>query len=273
MTERRRSRPLLGTFVEIGATAGTPALDAAISAAFNAIEKVHRLMSFQDPASELSRLNASDGDWVTLDPLTVRVLRLALAMTRASAGLFNCTVGGRLVAAGALPNHGGPMPLDCGHADDVELEGGGARLRRPVRVTLDGVAKGFAVDLAVRTLRAHGIASGWVNAGGDIRVFGEAALPVHRREADGRLTPLGDLRGGAIATSQTREQVGPRFPALIVSGDQGTPTAGVWTVLAAMAWRADALTKVAGLAPPSERAAMIARLGGYLVVPMMKEAA
>ena len=55
----RRARPLLGTFVEIE-VAGTveSAVNQAIDAAFDAIASVHRLMSFHDPDSDVSRLNS-----------------------------------------------------------------------------------------------------------------------------------------------------------------------------------------------------------------------
>ena len=46
----RRARPLLGTFVEIEAAgAARSELDAAIDAAFEAVARVHRLMSFHEP--------------------------------------------------------------------------------------------------------------------------------------------------------------------------------------------------------------------------------
>jgi len=56
--EVRRCRPLLGAFVAIQAF-GTDAgdLERAVEAAFLAIAQVHRLMSFHDPESEVSRMN------------------------------------------------------------------------------------------------------------------------------------------------------------------------------------------------------------------------
>ena len=54
----RRKQPLLGTFVEI-ATAGAARgeLQEAVDDAFAAVAEVHRLMSFHDPQSDVSRLN------------------------------------------------------------------------------------------------------------------------------------------------------------------------------------------------------------------------
>jgi thiamine biosynthesis lipoprotein len=254
-------RPMLGTFVEVGVIAGLHAHDAA----FRAIELVERSLSFQDPASELSCLNRSAAEFVALSPPALRVLRLARAMTAASDGLFNCTVGGSLVRAGALPDHGGPEPLDAGTAEDILIERGRACIARPLRITLDGIAKGYAVDCAIRALQRAGARAGWVNAGGDLRVFGALTLPVWVRGADGRPRLAGGLRHAAMATSMTGAPADPSFPGRIVHPGARPPRPGVWTVLARHAWRADALTKVAALAPEALRAALLTRLGGRLV--------
>lgn len=260
----RRMRPQMGTFVEIGC-ASHAAAEAALDAAFHAIGQIERRLSFHDPGSELSRLNAARGGVVKLSPQSRCVLAAAVAFTRASGGLFNCTVGGELVARGALPDHLGGECLAMGCADDVVFDdASGVRLARAVRVTLDGFAKGWAVDRAVAALRSRGIARGWVNAGGDLRVFGDLVLPVSRRESDGRLVRLGGLRNGALATSIAGAPRDADFPGLIV----GTaPTRGVWSVTARFAWRADALTKVAANARAGEREAVVARLRGRLYVP------
>lgn len=269
----RRQRPLLGTFVEIGVLGDGYKAQAAVTAAFGVIERLQARLSYQSPTSDLTRLNAAPGEWVQFDMDCLRVLRLALELTRITGGLFNCTVGGALVEAGVLPNHGAAPGLPLGTAEDVEISGRRARLKRPIRITLDGIAKGFAADRAISTLRGQGMTTGWVNAGGDIRCFGGAAVPVQRREADGSFTPLGVLRDGAIATSQARPLPNPRFPALIVAREGSRPGPGTWTVLAASAWRADALTKVAATAPAKDRAAWIARLRGHLVIPGLERAA
>ena len=50
-------------------------------------------------------------------------------------------------------------------------------------IDLGGIAKGYAVDVAVEALRVRGIVSGIVNAGGDLRVLG--------RSPDGSLWRIG----------------------------------------------------------------------------------
>jgi thiamine biosynthesis lipoprotein len=259
-------RPLLGTFVEIG-FAPVPGDQSAVQAAFAVIEEVQRRLSFQDPESELSALNRCRCEFLALSSLTVRVLRLARAMTVASGGLFNCTLGGALVRRGVLPDHGHGEMLDVGTAADIEIRGRKVRLTRPVRLTLDGIAKGYAVDLAVHTLRREGVRSGWVNAGGDLRVFGPLTLPVHRREADGALRLLGGLHEAAIASSLVRDGTDRRFPGTILRTGGDRMARRMCSVLSRQAWRADALTKVAALAPDWQRPALLNRLGGRLLEP------
>ncbi len=258
MPELRRMRPVLGTYVEVAA--GGASAEAGMYAAFASLHDSHARWSFHEPDSELSQLNRQPGVELGLSRGSLRLLRLARAMTLASEGLFNCTVGGALVRRGLLPDHGAAPWLDTGVAEDLQLTHTTACLRRPVRITLDGIAKGYAVDLAVQALRRSGVVSGWVNAGGDLRVFGDAELPVHRREAHGGLAPLGRVRACALASSQTAAPTAA-FPGFIVGAS--TNTACVFSVMARSAWRADALTKVAAAAPPEERAARVARLGGH----------
>jgi FAD:protein FMN transferase len=258
----RRMRPALGTFVEAGCagSAGLSALDAAFASLALAQER----WSFQDPGSELSRINGSDGGWVAVHGDTVRLLRLARALMLASGGYFDFTVGGAQVRRGSLPDHGGLPALERGSALDVELGRGAVRLRRPVRLVLDGIAKGYAVDAACRAMRRAGAAAGWINAGGDIRVFGDVELPIALRGEDGGVRPYGTLRNAAFASSMVAARRDESFGADIIGPAGLAPQPGVWSVSARSAWRADALTKVAAIAPAKVRAALLASLGGQL---------
>src|ERR1700740_1024197 len=100
--EIRRARPLLGTFVEIGAV-GANAI-AGIEAAFHEVETIHRLMSFHEPTSDVSRINrAVPGDVVPINRRTYEVLYRANMVSALSSGAFDVTVGGKLVEEGFLP--------------------------------------------------------------------------------------------------------------------------------------------------------------------------
>lgn len=262
----RRTRPLLGTYVTV--TLWEQPQPEQFDAAFAAISHIRELLSFHDAGSDLSRLNLSRGEQVRIHPQSLRVLCLALTMSRKSGGLFNPTVGGSLVAAGILPDHGFGCRLPVGHAGDVAVGPGYARLLRPVLVTLDGIAKGYAVDCAVAALLQTGARAGIVNAGGDLRVFGECAVPLHVAGEDDLLRPAGFLHNAAVATSGMTERHDPDRPGWIVAPGQSPSACGNISVLAARTWRADALTKVAACAPTHARQQWLAKLGGRLVEPL-----
>ena len=187
----RRARPLLGTTVEI-AVAGTvrSAMEAAIEAAFAAIAAVHRLMSFHESTSDVSRLNrdAHAGPIVVHD-WTFEVLRVAADLHNRSGGAFNVGVALVLQALGALPNDAGVHPsahLAATINPNALMEllpGNRVRFLHPqVRIDLGGIAKGFAVDRAIAVLRRHGLQRGLVNAGGDMRAFGPEGYAIHIRD-------------------------------------------------------------------------------------------
>ncbi len=263
-------RPLLGTHVEVVVHAASADVgQRAIDAAFAAIAGVQQRLSAHDPDSELNRLNRQPGQRVPMSRDSLRVLALAQRLMRASGGLFDPTLGAQLAQRGVLPALPGPAAWPHGSADDWQIGPGWAQLHRPLRLVLCGIAKGFAVDRGVAALRSAGVRAGAINAGGDLRVFGDAPQPVHRREADGRIHPLGQLRDAALATSEVRPDAAwsPQQPGLVLHGAAGRAQAGVYSVIARSAWRADALTKVAALAAPHERAALVARLGGIWLDP------
>jgi thiamine biosynthesis lipoprotein len=205
----KRCRPQLGTFVEIEVDeiGGLDAL-AAIEQGFAAVARVAARMSFHDPASDLSRINAAAaGSSLRLDPWTVELLALAQALHTATGGSFDCGVGVHLKRWGLLPTHADARPNDeaeGGSIADLEiLDAGRVRLRRAVCLDLGGIAKGYAVDQAIAALERAGVTSAIVNAGGDLRVLGERARPIHLRRPDApdRLVHAGDLADGALATS------------------------------------------------------------------------
>ena len=107
----RRARPLLGTFVEISANgARSGDLQAAISGAFDAVADVHRLMSFHDRDSDVSRLNREAAIRpVAVHPWTYEVLHWSAELHAASHGLFDVAVADTLQRVGLLPGgDGGP---------------------------------------------------------------------------------------------------------------------------------------------------------------------
>lgn len=253
--EVRRARPALGTFVEI-AVAGLEddAAHRAIDAAFSVVETVQQRMSFHDAESMLSRINREAARRpVQVDAWTFAVLRAARLVYEKSAGMFDVTVAPRLQELGFLPGRR-PRPVASRPATfaDVELLSGGVvRFSRgDVCIDLGGIAKGYAVDRAIATLRRAGVRSGLVNAGGDLRVLGGAQRVAVRHPAMPHAAHFSlPLRNAAIATSANyfaeRWKEGEVL-APIIDPKTHERSARVLsaTVRARTAMLADALTKV-----------------------------
>jgi thiamine biosynthesis lipoprotein len=274
----RRARPLLGTIVEIEICADRPYddLHAAIDEAFASIEQVHALMSYHDAGSELSRLNRSASSTAQrVDPRTYAVLQAALQFAQISEGAFDPSVAPRLAALGVLPRLGGPVDEDATWRD-VELRDGElVRFLKPLRLDLGGIAKGFAVDEAVETLRRLEIDEILINAGGDLRIAGHQQRGIMLRD------PTAPMRGGhrvslqnaALATSAayfSRSKFHNREISALIDGRSREPYAGASSVSvrAKTCMAADALTKVVLFADPATAEHCLARFAAnaYLLV-------
>jgi thiamine biosynthesis lipoprotein len=244
----RRCRPLLGTFVEIETDE-----PAAFDAAFFAVDAVHRLMSAHEPASELSLVNRSaQVTGVEVSEPTAAVLARALQWSRASQGRFDIVrAGSNSLYTSALPLHPGqPFPDPEANWKDVLLEGHAVRFGRPACLDLGGIAKGFAVDRAIEAMIAAGATRGLVNAGGDLRVFGQQPWPIDVVEpATRRPVARIDLHNMALATSAGLPSEDDRleYGHLLHNVRQWTSV----TVRAASACDADALTKILWAGAPS----------------------
>ncbi len=225
---------------------------AALDDAFHEVAQVHRLMSFHDKASDVSRLNASEcGESIQMHPYTYAVLELAQHLSSLTAGCFDVTVGAQLVEWSLLPRDTLRASRCGGCWADIELLGGTSiRLRRPVCVDLGGIAKGFAVDKATERLKAYGAEGTVVNAGGDIRVSGpDAECIALAADPTPEGAPVVELENGSIASScslpRRRHQSGLEFGPH-VDGISRCPvrTDRFVSVMSRQCILADALTKI-----------------------------
>ena len=221
----RRARPQLGTLVEIGA-AGERHANEAIAGAFLRIAQVESALSRFDAQSSIGRFNqARAGAQIDIGEDARVVLDAASELFAASDGLFDVSLGS-----------GG---------DGWACDGGALRKYRDgVRLDLGGIAKGHAVDVAVLALQRAGVEAGWVNAGGDLRVFGALVLPIDLRdERRGGVRRFAMLEDGAFATSRLTSTP-PGRPS---SRHSSTDAAKHASVAAERCLWADALTKIVAI--------------------------
>jgi FAD:protein FMN transferase len=256
----RRARPLLGTVVSIGVADRRPAprLHAAIDVAFACIERIHQLMSLHLADSELRRLNRDAARSAQrVDPHTYAVFETALRIAALSEGAFDPCIAPRLEEWGLLPRDESRCDPAANWRAIELLPGERIRYARPVRVDLGGIAKGYAVDLAVQSLQANGFKHIVVNAGGDLRVAGADTHCVHLRSPSepSRSEHALALCNTALATSAnyfSRRTNSTASVSALVNPRDGTPYLGPRSVSvrAAHCSSADALTKVVLFAPP-----------------------
>lgn len=255
--EIRRCRPLLGTFVEVTASGLAEGdLQGAVNSAFAAIEHIHNLLSVHEPDSELSYLNRE----AILRPVAVSretfaILRRAHKLASESGGAFDHTVAPVLARWGLLP-----PALRRGKAgtwrDVLLLRGYKVQFLQALAVDLGGIAKGFAVDVAIKTLKRHAVNGAVVNAGGDLRVFGSQPSTVYiRHPAQPQLfAQTVQLRNCAMATSSpcfTEKRWCGKSVSHLVNPIARSAITGATSVSvrASECWLADALTKVVLNAP------------------------
>jgi thiamine biosynthesis lipoprotein len=166
------------------------------------------------PESELSQLNRLAGTHFVASELLFTVLCSALDAAQATGGLYDPTLLNQLVQLGydctfdelpaELPAADRP-PLPGGRWRDIQINRALRLVTLPPGVGVDfgGIAKGMAVDAALKYLRLEGINLALVNAGGDLAVLGvpplEQQWPI---EVQGKISSwVIPLHHGAFATS------------------------------------------------------------------------
>ena len=185
------------------------------------LDEIEGRMSHYRPESELSRFNrARTTEPRPMSPETLRVVAEALAVSRASGGAFDVTVGPLVDAWGFGPGGRAPAAPDGAAlatlrsrvgSDLLELDLAAATLRKrrqDVVVDLSAIAKGYAVDAVATLLDEIGFEDHLVEIGGELRGAGtneEGApwrvaieRPVSGAPAARRIVPL---TNAAVATS------------------------------------------------------------------------
>jgi FAD:protein FMN transferase len=183
----------MGTYANLVViTPDSAAMAPVVARAFGAFHRVDSLMSNWTTTSEVARINrvAAAGPTV-MEPEVAEVVRKSLEVWRLSDGAFDITVEPLVRAWGFL---GGPRRVpseaearaafrlvgaqrlhydDARHTLRFDLEG--------MKIDLGGIAKGYAVDCAAETLRAHGVTDALVNVSGNMEAIGHPEGSDHWR--------------------------------------------------------------------------------------------
>ena len=190
----RTSRQVMGTLASIEAV-GRPGQEAqlreAVGRAYAAIDAVETRMSHYRQDSVVGRINRQAAvEPVPVDEWTWQVLTESRRYWKLSGGAFDPTCGpliemwkrcgaenrlptGKEVAATQALTGFDKADLLAGPPPAIRFT------RSGMRIDLGGIAKGYAIDLAVGELRGAGCLGGLVDIGGDIRAFGRPSDDLH----------------------------------------------------------------------------------------------
>lgn len=258
-----RDRAMVGLGSTLSLRAGhadATQAEAGLDAAVNAIRHVERQMSLFDPQSAISQLN-HDGVLHNPHPDLVKILQLAQRVSQRSQGAFDISVQAlwlawqRAQAQGRLPSAAEVKSAQSLVGwQQVEVSRQRIRFTRPrMAITLNGIAQGFAGDMAKAALQSHGVAHALIDTG-EWSAWGRSpqstpwALGVaDPRHADALIARL-TTDGRAVATSSDahyRFGSDDRHHHILNPKTGYSPRAlASVTVLAPTCALADALTKV-----------------------------
>jgi thiamine biosynthesis lipoprotein len=277
-----RSVPVMGTVLRVVAHATADSVaEAAAEAGRSAVFRVDSLMSHYRPGSDVGRLTsaAGSGAWVSLSGETLEVLQSSLAWAERSGGAFDPTVGPLMRAWGFFDHEparptperlAAVRPLVDWTAVAVEPAEGAARLEREgMSIDFGAIAKGYALDRAMDSMRAAGALAGMVDLGGNVSVFGPPpggdsvwTVGIRHPRSEAELMGRVAVSAGSVATSgdyqQMFEEDGVRYSHLM-DPRTGEPARGVVavTVAAPGGARADALSTILFVLGPVEGRAFL----------------
>jgi FAD:protein FMN transferase len=275
----RRTELHMGTEVNITVVASSRArADRAVRAAFREIARIDGLLSHYKDDSEVTRLNSEQ---VLADPspdLRANIEK-SVRYGALSGGAFDITVQPILDLYDHTFRELKRPPTDeeiaraREHVDyrKIRLEGNTLFLGEGQRITLGGIAKGYAVDRALEALHREGVRDALVDAGGDLRASGTnrgrewvAALRNPRDEAD-FIARLGFTDRAVVTSGDYERYYDPdrRFHHIVDprTGTSATELISV-TVIADNAFDADAVSTAAFVLGTEEGLRLVESLEG-----------
>lgn len=152
-----------------------------IDKCFEMADHYEKLFSRTIPDSDVSRINAANGEFVTVDEETLGLIEYGLHYCEISDGRFDITIGA-LSDLWDITNNPGIVPeeekirnaLDTIGYQNLLIEGNQVALTDTgTRLDLGGIAKGYIADKMKEYLQSEGVTSGMINLGGNVLTIGD----------------------------------------------------------------------------------------------------
>ncbi|WP_295229869.1 FAD:protein FMN transferase [uncultured Chryseobacterium sp.] len=250
--EFRIPRKLMGNAFAITVVADSEqaAMDD-IEAGFSEISRIEKLLTTFDAESETNRINAQAGIApVSVDPEVFQLIERSLRISRLTDGYFDISYGGIDKRFWNFDRNMQQLPdpeMVRKHLDLVDYrnillnpETGTVFLKRKgMRIGFGGIGKGYAAEMAKRILVKRGVASGIVNASGDLTAWGNQAdgkpWTIGIADPDHSTQPFSfmNITGMALATSGNYEKfiiVGGKKYSHTINPKTGMPVSGIKSV-------------------------------------------
>jgi FAD:protein FMN transferase len=222
LQEFQQTRSIMDTEVTVAIYASNESeASKAMDDAFNEVYKVDALMSPSKEDSQLNILNTR-GEVENADPAFIYVLERSKYYSEKSEGAFDITIQPvlDLWKSKFLPGGTQKPPtadelnetLKLVNYSEISTENGNASLKPGMKVALGGIAKGYAVDKAIESLKENGIENAFVNAGGDGRYTGQKPdgtpwmIGLQNPDRSGQYVTAIEARDIAVATSGNYER-------------------------------------------------------------------
>lgn len=262
-----RCKTLLGTYVDV-TIVGKQKSDVLLNISqrvFSRIQKIENLLSFHSDDSELSyvNFNAYYHPCIISDEMR-EVLEQALEISQLTDGFYDVSIASELVKNGFLPDKSIRSDNDASWKD-ISLVGNELKFLKNLQIDLGGIAKGYAVDQALKEVEGEDIDI-IINAGGDLTMSHWSDKSVEIRVPSLKKFDVVNLKmkNSSVATSASYYFDKNKNPIISPKSKKMIKDKKSISVFAPNCMLADALTKVAFLHDNGE--SIIKSFGAQMVV-------
>ena len=167
--------------------------ESVITDTFSLLSDYEKMLSRTVESSDISRINDSEGEAVSVNPETLEVINKGIEFGELSGGVFDITVGKAselwdfhesITDEPSKVPDAADLAEAAKHIDykgiTVDSGASSVKLSDPeMLLDLGGIAKGYIADKAAEYLRSRGVSSAIVNLGGNIEVVGGKSQGFH----------------------------------------------------------------------------------------------
>ncbi len=179
----KKTKIIMDTVVEINFNSRAKNEEAFMDSLFSVIKKYDNILSYYKEGTELQKLNSADKDSLSINNDFYQMLKMSKYLYGISAGHFDTTIG----TLTDLWNFEKAIVPDSSQIRKAQKYVGFNKIKfgenylikmKNMKMNFGAIAKGYIIDKVYEKMRANkNIVSGFINAGGDIRIFGKKNNP------------------------------------------------------------------------------------------------